>query len=128
MRWPRAAAGSICWNTPRISGAVSALAGMFAGFQLIRTAGHLHPDAFWMMQTSMHLEALLFDEQPIADSRDLSLDESETMAGIFAPTWSTPGAFTMMQFPGVALWRHLRYLRDWNHLQVEKIEIAGLLP
>lgn len=85
-------------------------------------------DAFWMMLEPPHLERFLFDMEQRADSRDLSLDEVKQLAGIFAHVVDAKSAFTAMHSYGVArLARHLAVLAGLESLQVEKIEIAGLL-
>lgn len=85
-------------------------------------------DAFWMMLEAPHLERFLVEFAQRAESRQLSLPEVRQLAGIFAYVVDAKSEFTARHSCGVAsLARHLATRLGLEPLQVDKIEIAGLL-
>jgi putative nucleotidyltransferase with HDIG domain len=85
-------------------------------------------DAFWMMLEPPHLERFVFSMEQRADRRDLGLDEVRQLARIFAHVVDAKSAFTAQHSLGVAsLARHLALAAGLDPLQVDKVEVAGLL-
>ena len=85
-------------------------------------------EAFWMMLEPPHLERFVFDMERRADSRELSLLEVKQLAALFAHVVDAKSEFTARHSLGVArLARYLAQKTALTPLQVEKVEIAGLL-
>jgi putative nucleotidyltransferase with HDIG domain len=85
-------------------------------------------DAFWMMLESPHLERFIFETERRFEPRPLSNSPLRQLAGIFAYVVDAKSAFTVRHSYGVAsLSRQLAQLAQLSDLQVDKIEIAGLL-